>query len=194
MAATRWILRIACALLALVLMRLQNHNFSATVSRPFFKRLPITIVTAATLIAIDIFVLNGDIFHTLIRHLFSSGHTDPDVHQFVFKRLDDLLSMIWMAWLSAAVGEEIVFRMFLLEQIEKIIGSNQLVKVFACFFAGVVFGFGHAYQGGAGILGTSLVGLTFCAAYYLSRKNVVALILAHGIINTYWLIHLYSPN
>ncbi|WP_164675425.1 CPBP family intramembrane glutamic endopeptidase, partial [Xanthomonas citri] len=56
---------------------------------------------------------------------------------------------------------------------------------------GVVFGAMHASQGVSGVLLTGLVGAVFGYAYLRSNRNLWALILAHGLVDTWGVTTLY---
>ena len=62
--------------------------------------------------------------------------------------------------LSAGVGEEIVFRGYLLAYFDGLVGPTGAVLA-----STLMFGLGHAYEGAAGIVRTGIVGLLFAGAY-----------------------------
>ncbi|NIJ72303.1 hypothetical protein FHR66_001483 [Xanthomonas sp. F4] len=99
--------------------------------------------------------------------------------------------LIGAAWLSAALGEELVFRAFLMHQLDALLGRIRGGRWIAALAGGVVFGLMHAAQGASGILLTGVVGLLFGYAYLRSRRNLWAMILAHGLIDTWGVITLY---
>src|SRR5690606_3641350 len=95
------------------------------------------------------------------------------------------------AWLSAAVGEELVFRGFLLHELASLFGANRRGRAVAVLVGAVVFGYAHANQELPGVLLTGIVGALMGAAYFASGRNLPALILAHGLIDTWGLYTLY---
>jgi hypothetical protein len=117
----------------------------------------------------------------------------PDVTRldFVKGNLPALLLMLGVSWTTAAFGEEIVFRGFLLNRLagESVAVANWpwIVLVLQAF----VFGLAHVYQGIGGVvvtgaLGTVLGGLTMAAG-----GDLWPAILVHGLINTVSLIAIY---
>lgn len=52
----------------------------------------------------------------------------------------------------------------------------------------ILFGYGHYYKGPAGMVDSGVAGLILGAAYLLSRRNLWAAILAHGLIDTFAVI------
>lgn len=94
------------------------------------------------------------------------------------------------AWLSAALGEELAFRAFLMHHPitcwplswrTRDGGSGR----------GALFGAMHLTQGISGVLLTGLVGALFGYVYLGSRRNLRAMILAHGLIDTWGIATLY---
>lgn len=95
------------------------------------------------------------------------------------------------AWLSAAVGEELVFRAFLLHQLDQMLGRHRGGRLLAALAAGVVFGLMHAAQGISGVLLTGIVGTLLGVVYLRSGRNLYALVVAHGLIDTWGIATLY---
>jgi CAAX protease family protein len=90
-------------------------------------------------------------------------------------------------WLSAAVGEELLFRAFVFAQFRKIIGDQKTVIL---LLSAVVFSLPHLYQGYAGLMVTFLFGLAF-GAIYLKFKNIWINIIVHGLVDTLFLTLAY---
>lgn len=79
--------------------------------------------------------------------------------------------------LAAGVGEEIVFRGYLLPYFDSLVGPAGAVLA-----STLLFGLGHAYQGAAGILKTGSVGLLLAGAY-VATGNLLAAMLLHAVID-----------
>jgi uncharacterized protein len=88
-------------------------------------------------------------------------------------------------WTFAAFGEEIGYRGYLLNRAAKVVGSSRVALVIGLLWSSVLFGFGHWYQGPAGVVGTAVDGLVLGTAYLLSGRNLWVTILAHGFSDTY---------
>jgi len=86
-------------------------------------------------------------------------------------------------WISAAVGEELLFRAFAFSQLKRWFGKNQLVIV---LLSAVMFSLPHLYQGISGLVMTFLFGLAF-GLIYLKFKNIWINIIIHGLIDTVFL-------
>lgn len=114
--------------------------------------------------------------------------TPPDSHDrfafFLGKPILFISYIILVVWFGAALGEELLFRGFILNRLSDLFGTNKLGWSLALFLHAILFGTLHAYQGIPGIIGTAIVALIFGAIYLLAKRSFFPLILAHGIINT----------
>jgi membrane protease YdiL (CAAX protease family) len=90
-----------------------------------------------------------------------------------------------LVWVSAAIGEEIVFRGFLIGRLEVAFGgASRIATSAAVILSTTLFAFAHAYQGPTGILITGILGLVFAVLYVASGRNLWANIIAHGVYDT----------
>jgi len=99
--------------------------------------------------------------------------------------------LIALAWLSAAIGEELVFRSFLMHQLSALIRSFRGAHVVAALLGGIAFGMMHAGQGVSGIVLTGMVGSLFGYVYLRSGLHLGAMMLAHGLIDSWGVTTLY---
>ncbi len=100
------------------------------------------------------------------------------------------LFLLGITWTIAAIGEELLFRGFLLNRLQILLGAGRIATVAAVVLQALAFGFSHAFQGWTGILVTGAVGLVFGTAAVL-RRNLGAIMIAHGLIDTASLSALY---
>jgi membrane protease YdiL (CAAX protease family) len=90
-----------------------------------------------------------------------------------------------LVWLSAAIGEEIVFRGFLIGRLEVAFGgASRAATTASVILATALFAFAHAYQGPTGILITGILGLVFAVLFVASGRNLWTNIIAHGVYDT----------
>ena len=97
------------------------------------------------------------------------------------------LYLIWLAlaWVSAAFGEEMFFRGFIITRLLSVFGGIRLAPVIAVLIAGIFFGYVHMYyQGMRGFIMTGVIGIAFGAMFFLFRKNLWPVILVHGIVDS----------
>jgi hypothetical protein len=134
------------------------------------------------------------IFVTVLASLVSTAvGAMPDTSElsFVEGSLSGLCLMLLVAWTSAAFGEEIVFRGFLMPRVARALGASRAAWLAACAAQAIVFGVAHAYQGAGGMLLTGTVGFGIGLCVLVAGRNLWVAILAHGIIDTVGLVALY---
>jgi membrane protease YdiL (CAAX protease family) len=92
-----------------------------------------------------------------------------------------------ISWGSAAIGEELLARGFLQYRLE---GMTNTVT--AVVLQAALFGMAHFYQGVAGIFSTFAVGLVFGTVYLKCGRNLLPVIIAHGIADTIGITLLFT--
>lgn len=99
----------------------------------------------------------------------------------------------WLAvvWTAAAFGEEIVFRGYLMNRISDLVGGGRAGWIAALLGSSLIFGAGHAYQGLAGLIGTTEVALLLGILYLMNKRNLWMNIVCHGLIDSISLVSLY---
>jgi membrane protease YdiL (CAAX protease family) len=85
------------------------------------------------------------------------------------------LKLFFALSLAAGVGEEIVFRGYLMAYFDSLVGPAGAVLA-----SSLIFGLGHAYQGVAGIVKTGVAGLLF-AGVYVATGSLLAPMLLHAV-------------
>ena len=101
------------------------------------------------------------------------------------------VSWLLLAWSSAALGEELQFRGFLWSRLERLFGGGRAAAWLALVVQAGLFGLGHAYQGLGGVLVTMCAGLVLGAVFLAGRRNLVACMVLHGVIDTVSLTALF---
>ncbi len=97
-----------------------------------------------------------------------------------------LLFLIPVAWGSAAIGEELLVRGYLLHRLEGLTGLKIAVVLQSAIFASA-----HFYQGITGVASIFVLSLVFGTVYLQSGRNLLPVILAHGCIDTIALTAIY---
>ena len=95
-----------------------------------------------------------------------------------------LVKTLAIIWTFAAFGEEVSYRRYLLGRAADVLGGSTFAYWIALVLASVLFGFGHYYQGPAGIFTTGCDGFMIGAVYLLCRRNLWVPVLTHGLIDT----------
>ncbi len=99
--------------------------------------------------------------------------------------------LVTVVWLGAALGEEILMRGFLLNQLESLFGKGKLSWILAILIHSIIFGLLHFYQGVYGVISTGFVSLVFGSVYIINKRRLFPVIMAHLLINTITLTAFY---
>ena len=110
----------------------------------------------------------------------------PDVSLFapLAGNVHFLLISLAVAWTLAAVGEEFVYRGYLLTRIARGLGDTPRVWLGALAVTTILFGVGHRYQGASGMISAGLGGLAFGLLYLATGRNLWVAVIAHGTMDT----------
>jgi hypothetical protein len=92
--------------------------------------------------------------------------------------------MIAVVWTLAAFGEELVYRGYLLNRMNDLIGRMRLSWIISLVPVSVCFGLAHSYQGISGMIETGYVGFVLGVFYFASGRNLWLPILIHGLYDT----------
>jgi membrane protease YdiL (CAAX protease family) len=126
---------------------------------------------------------------TLLGYLLAAAGWLPDISRFDPLRGDPavLLAGLLLVWTTAAFGEEMLFRGFVMHSIHRLCrdaGWGRRPWAWALTLTAVLFGCGHAYEGPAGCVLAGAIGLGYGLTYFASRRSLWGPILAHGAYDT----------
>jgi len=111
----------------------------------------------------------------------------PQVRRTPTMRADLGEYLFWaipVSWGSAAFGEELLFRGFILNRIGQVIGSSRTPAIFAAVvLQAAIFGSLHIYQGIGGVLMTGAAGLVIGLIWLVGGRNLWPCFLLHGLID-----------
>jgi hypothetical protein len=94
------------------------------------------------------------------------------------------LKGLGLVWTFAAFGEEISYRRYLLGRAAEALGGTNIAYWLALPVVSILFGFGHYYQGPAGVFTTACDGFMIGAVYLLMKRNLWVAVLTHGLVDT----------
>lgn len=101
-----------------------------------------------------------------------------------------LIAMIGVGWLAGGVLEEVFWRGFWFSEWKIALGNSLPALIFCLLSSSIFFGLGHLHQGTSGAVSSGVAGL--CLGFlYLWRGNLVAPIIAHGLMDTFLLLIIY---
>jgi membrane protease YdiL (CAAX protease family) len=126
-----------------------------------------------------------------LARVFGWPPTDYSVLGPIERNLALLVTLLAIAWTTAAFGEELLFRAFLLSRLERLFGGGKPAVIAAVLLQATLFGVGHAYLGIRGAMSAGLIGAIFGTLFVISGRNLWPLILAHGLTDTLSLLALY---
>jgi hypothetical protein len=91
----------------------------------------------------------------------------------------------WLAlsafmWITAAFGEELVFRGFLQRELARLLGDGTPSRIAATGVTAVFFGAVHLYQGVSGVVTTGVMGLLLGVLFWREGGRLLPCILVHG--------------
>jgi len=102
-----------------------------------------------------------------------------------------LTGWLSIAWTVAAFGEEMVFRGYLMNRISDLTGNTRAGWISAMLVSSLIFGEAHGYQGLAGAIGATEIGLLLGVMYLANKRNLWMNIVCHGFIDSISLIWTY---
>jgi membrane protease YdiL (CAAX protease family) len=122
-------------------------------------------------------------------------HQKPDISRFDVLRgnVAALALGLTLSWTTAAFGEEMLFRGFLVSCLSGFARASRGRTVFAAVLSSLLFGAGHAYQGRTGVILTALIGLAYAVVYLRGERghNLWVPILAHGLYDTMGMVAIF---
>ncbi len=169
--------------LGILSIRLREGSWNAIgLSRPRSWLLTIlfAVVTAAAVIAMGEFVTDP-LAKAMGLHATGAAATALGTMK---GQMWTALKGLGLVWTFAALGEEISYRRYLLGRAADLGDRTTFAHWIALAAVSVLFGFGHYYQGPAGVFTTACDGFVIGAAYLLSGRNLWVAVLAHGLIDT----------
>lgn len=101
------------------------------------------------------------------------------------------LRMLAFMLISAAAGEELLFRSFMFYHLEQLLPPGRWRSVLVCLIPALLFGWAHAYEGTAGVVVTGIWGLLF-GVIYLRSRNIWLLMAVHACIDIVFLTLAYT--
>ena len=104
-----------------------------------------------------------------------------------------MLWIVLVAWFAAGLGEELLYRGFLMDRLMRLRGMRGQ-KWPAAIIQAALFGLPHLYPGWGGVLVTASIGLFLAWLRFANRGNLWACILAHAAVDTIMLSLAYSGS
>ena len=102
-------------------------------------------------------------------------------------------TLIWLGiiWVTAAFGEEIIFRGFLMRQFVKFFGESRISLVMNIMVCCGLFGFMHMQQGITGQMIAGTTGALLALIFYFRKYDLWFNVMVHGFFNTIGILTYY---
>jgi membrane protease YdiL (CAAX protease family) len=120
----------------------------------------------------------------------------PDLSEF-----HGLIGNIWMllllasaSWVVGGLGEELVWRGYILNRVTDLLGQSRLGWAISIGVVSLVFGLAHSYQDWTGIIENSIAGALLALLYVACGRNLLAPIVAHGVTDTTDFLIIFSGH
>lgn len=101
------------------------------------------------------------------------------------------LKYVLYVLISAAIGEEILFRGFVFRQLQILWLGSKWSTYLKVVISAVLFSLPHLYQGWSGLIMTFIFGLLFATVYVKSKYNLLVTIFLHALIDVMFLTLAY---
>lgn len=167
---------------ATALLRLSGLGWSDVgLRRPAWGRLALAIPVGLLGTFATIWVVR------LLQHGASAGRaagTDYAVFHPLEHHTAEYLFWLFASWTSAAIGEEMLFRGFLLDAARRVFGAGRWSLLAAVLLQAVLFGSLHIYQGLSGAEVATAGGVVLGLVWWGSGRNLWASIVIHGCMDS----------
>jgi membrane protease YdiL (CAAX protease family) len=180
---------IVSMILATVMLRRSGSGW-ADMGMRRQRNWPLTIALAFIVFVATLVI--GTALQLLVMELMPEVE-EPDYTRFEVLRgnLPMLLLGLVSVWVTAAFGEEMLVRGFMMNRLAGLFGGTRTAWVLSLAVSSVLFGLMHLYQGPVGVVLTGIAGFLLGAAYLLVRRNLWVTILAHGLVDTLAFVGFY---
>lgn len=110
----------------------------------------------------------------------------PDLSDFrpLIGNVQLLVLALILSWTLAAIGEELVYRGWLLNRLEDLFGQSRIGIIAAVAAMTVIFAFAHGYQGFTGVAENAVAAVLLALLYLKSGRNLIVPMVAHGVVDS----------
>ena len=105
--------------------------------------------------------------------------------------LPTTLTWLVVIWVTAAFGEEIIFRGYLMRQFVKFFGDSKVSLIMNMLVFCSFFGYMHMQQGITGQIVATTVGALFFIIFYLRKYDLWFMVMIHRFFNTLGILSFY---
>jgi membrane protease YdiL (CAAX protease family) len=102
-----------------------------------------------------------------------------------------LLIELAVVWTFAALGEEMVWRGYLMNRLAEAGKLTRAAWISALCAVNIAFGLTHSYQGLTGMIDAAFVGVLLSLLYLYTGRDLLVSIVAHGLFDTIAFVMIY---
>ena len=102
------------------------------------------------------------------------------------------LYILPFTWVFGGLGEELLFRGFVMTRIAQVLGDGRAAWIAAVVLQGFVFALGHGYQGPVGMFGAGMIGIIYAVGTVAWGRNLWPAIVAHGLFDSFAFFLMYT--
>jgi len=163
---------------------LKRHGFSNV---NFTKK---NILIHAPVIALGLFLLYAYFLLPVVTYITNKpiDYSDFDA---IKGNPSGLIFLLVFVWISAAFGEEIVWRGYFMKQFIKFFGHGKISLTLNILLCGGLFGMMHSYQGLTGQIVTAILGMILSFIFHKKKYDLWLNVAIHGFFDTIAILALY---
>ncbi len=169
----------------------QWHSIGLHFKRPSVSQVGFTFLKS---VPVFVFAVAAFIFGSILMANIVGIPQQADMTEYNYLQgnLPALLGSLACVYLTASFGEEVVFRGFLITRLQILFGGQtRMAMIFAVTLSSILFGFAHYGWGAMGIGQTACMGAALAVSFFLFKRNLWVVILAHGYMDTILLTQQY---
>jgi len=153
---------------------------------------PVAVGFAKSL-AVLVIALAGFMFGSMVMANITGipGQADTSGYNYMQGNLPMLLVSLATIYVVSSLGEEVVYRGFLINRLEALLGGGRKATWVAVIFSSLIFGLAHFGWGIVGVVQTTFMGLALAGSYLLFKRNLWILVAAHAYMDTALIVPMY---
>ena len=153
---------------------------------------PVAIGFAKSL-AVLVIALAGFLFGSMVMANITGipEQADTSGYSYMKGNLPMLLVSLAVIYVVSSLGEEVVYRGFLINRLEELFGGGRKATWVAVVLSSLIFGLAHFGWGIVGVVQTTFMGFALAVSYLLFRRNLWILVAAHAYMDTALIVPMY---
>lgn len=165
-------------------------DFGLVVPRPVLRLIGFGLALALTQLVLDN-VVRSVSTPLLVKWTGADPHLDTKAFAALAGNLPLYLLTVGSAWFYAALGEEFLYRGYVLTRVAQVLGKGRAAWGAAIAVQAVLFALAHWYQGLVGMVPIAVGAVLSGMATTIWGRNLWPAIVAHGLVDTLGFTMLY---